>query len=96
MGTTPVVSTTNAASSDFWNIQATDVLNTALSALTTLSTAKTAKALANSQQSTPPSSTADSVRAALTAPTNLTTLAATVGAILLVTAGGLWVWHKVR
>lgn len=87
--------TTNTASSPFWDIQASDLLKTAVESLSSLSSAKTAKALTIAQQSAPPQSTIDSTKQALFG-TNLASVAATLGVVMVLAAGGLLLFKKVK
>lgn len=96
MATNPIVNTANAAGSPFWDIQASDFLATALSGLNTLSSAKVAKALAVSQQSNPPTSTLDSVKQGIVGSTNLASIAAVVGTVFVLFAGGMYLFKKVK
>jgi len=91
----PTFDSSNAASSPFWNLQASDLLKTGVEYLSSLSSSKMAKSLTVAQQSSVPSSTPDSVKKAFTAPTNIASIAAIVGLGFVMIAGGAYVWRKV-
>lgn len=92
----PVVNTTNAAGSPFWDVQASDILATGLSYLSSLQSAKTAKAVAAVNQTSTPATTLDSAEEAFLGNTNLATIAATIGAVMVLAAGGIFLFKKVK